>query len=262
MAKSVRPTKAKVAKVEPKQFDAEALALALSKKIIFRPFSIWLVGATPLICHAWSQKAKLAMLGSQAKATKGGKEPRNPEQDFVDSLYDMGDGRYGFPVTGLKNCFLSSAHKDRGIPKTEIRGALWLNHEIVSVRPALAGAHCNMPLVEVTAPPPLMREDMVRVGAGLNKKANLAYRAEFWPWAIKVTGRYNEAMCSGSVISFLVDSGGIATGIGDWRNEKNGIFGAFRQATEEEVKAWTRFRDGKGPVPKGATLFDDQAEAA
>jgi hypothetical protein len=106
-----------------------------------------------------------------------------------------------------------------------------------------------------------MREDMVRIGAGLNKKANLAYRGEFWPWAIWLSGRFNTSLCSNTIIAMLVDSSGIATGIGDWRNEKDGIFGAFRQSTEDELKAWQLFHAGKGPLPPpGQLFFDDEDE--
>jgi hypothetical protein len=195
---------------DDKQITAAALALSLSKKAIWQKFDIWMVGATPLICHAWSQKAKIDMLGTQVKATKAGRDARNPEQDFIDSLYEMGEGtrRYGFPVTGIKKCILSAAHKDKGIARTDVRGALWLDNEIVSVRPALKGAMCDMPLIPVYGADPAMREDMVRIGKGLSKTAALAYRGQFWPWAIHLTGRFNTAVCTPAIISVLVDNGG------------------------------------------------------
>ena len=53
-------------------------------------FEFWIVGNTPLIVHAWSQKAKLEMLNKQLKATKAGRDARDPEQDYRNSLYAMG----------------------------------------------------------------------------------------------------------------------------------------------------------------------------
>ena len=85
------------AKAEAPKGDTESVRVALSSKPQFKHFTIWLVGDTPLITHAWSEKARREMLGKQTKATKGGKEARDPEADFVNSLYDMGDG-YGFPA--------------------------------------------------------------------------------------------------------------------------------------------------------------------
>ena len=140
-----------------------SLASLLSKKPTFISFTFWIVGLTPLIVHAWSEKARREMLGKQLKATKGGKEQRDPEADFVSSLYEM-PGGYGFPAMGIKNCILSGAHKDKGIARTAVMSALWLDAEIVSTRPALAGAICDMPLLRIYGDKPEMREDMVKIG--------------------------------------------------------------------------------------------------
>jgi hypothetical protein len=148
-----------------------SLAAQLSKKTKFSGFKTWIVGDTPIITHAWSEKAKREMLQKQVKATKAGKESSRPAVGFVSSLYEMGDGVYGFPATGVKNCILSAAHKDKGIARTGVMSALWINAEMVRVRPALAGAVCDMPLIRIHGSAPEMREDMVKIGAGLNKTA-------------------------------------------------------------------------------------------
>ena len=231
-----------------------SLSAALSKNTVVQAFSVWLIGDTPLITHAWSQKAKNEMLTKQVKATKPGREARDPEEDFVNSLYDMGQDAngqklYGFPVTGIKNSVLSCAHKDKGIPRSQVMGALYLDAEMVRVRPALSGAICDMPLVRIHGTPPEKREDMVKVGAGLNKTANLAYRGQFTVWAIKVTGTYNTTVLNDESLGFLFREAGIATGIGEWRTEKKGMFGAFHLASAEEEAAWESFAAGKGPLP-------------
>lgn len=226
------------------------LASVLSKKARFTPFSTWLVGDTPLITHAWSEKARREMLSKQVKAVKAsGKEARDPEEDFVNSLYAMGDDTYGFPATGIKNCILSAAHKDKGVPSTTARNSLWLEADMVRTRPALAGAICDMPLVRIYGNKAEMREDMVRIGTGLRRTANLAYRAQFTVWAIKITGRVNASMLPIETVAFLLDDSGLCCGIGEWRNEKNGMFGAFHRATEDEEKAWELYASGKGPLP-------------
>ena len=125
-------------------------------------FEQWLVGTSPLIVHAWSHKAKLEMLKKQAGATQLAKEPRDPEQDFKDSLYEIEPGAYGFPVTAVKCALISNAHVKRGVAKTDLMAALWLDAEIVSTRPALKGARCDLPLIRVYGSAPEMREDMVR----------------------------------------------------------------------------------------------------
>lgn len=246
-----------------------SLTALLSTAPIYTHFDIWLVGDTPLICHAWSLKARLEMLATQTKAVRDSKAARDPQADFVSSLYEMseGSGEYGFPLTGIKNCILSMAHKDRGVPRTTVRASLQLRANIVRVRPALAGAICDMPLCRIYGGKPEMREDMVRVGAGLRKKATLAYRAQFWPWAIRIVGRVNTRMLPSEALVFLAKEGGSATGIGEWRNERDGIFGSFHPARVNEADAWGKFASGKGPLPHvdpwvGMDFDDNESEAA
>jgi len=230
-----------------------SLSAVMSKKPVFKRFSMWIVGDTPLITHAWSEKAKREMLQKQVKATKPGKEARDPQQDFVNSLYEMGDNQFGFPVTGVKNCILAAAHKDKGIARTGVMAALYLDADMVRVRPALAGAVCDMPLVRIYGSDPEMREDMVRIGSGMNKTANLSYRGQFTVWAMRITGRLNATVLTDEALAFLVNESGMACGIGEWRNEKKGVFGAFHLATVEEEAAWEAYLAGKGELPTPAS---------
>ena len=46
-----------------------------------------IVGDSPLISHAWSEKAKLMMLQKQQKNATSAKEIRRPSVEFADSLY-------------------------------------------------------------------------------------------------------------------------------------------------------------------------------
>jgi hypothetical protein len=240
--------------------ETASLTKALAKPTTYRRFSVWIVGDTPLITHAWSQKAKLEMLSKQVKATKAGKAVRNPEEDFVNSLYDMGDGTYGFPTMGIKNCILSAAHKDRGIARSAVLGALWLDAEMIRTRPALSSAICDMPLTRIHGGdpeqpqhPPLCREDMVKIGSGLSKVANLAYRAQFTVWAMQVSGKYNSSIVTDEALGFLFMEAGMMSGLGEWRNERRGMFGAFHLADDVEAKQWEAFKAGKGKLPVPAS---------
>ena len=235
------------------KIDRVLLSQSLSKSPTFVPFSVWIIGDTPLICHAWSEKARREMLVKQVGATKPGKEKRDPNQDFMDSLYDMGDKTYGFPVTGFKNSILSAAHKDKGIPRSTVMAALYIEAEMVRTRPALAGAVCDMPLVRIHGTKPEMREDMVRIGTGMSKVANLAYRAQFTIWAVKLTGRFNKTTLSAENLAFLISEAGISYGVGEWRNEKKGMFGAFHLADEKEEALWEKYLSGKGKLPTPAS---------
>lgn len=224
------------------------LSNLLSKKTTFSYFDIWLVGDTPLITHAWSEKAKREMLQKQVKATKPGKELRDPEAEFNSSLYDMGNGTFGFPVTGVKKCILSAAHKDKGIPKTTIKSALWLDAEMTRVMPALSSAVCDMPLIRIYGSQPEMREDMVKIG-GMSKTANFTYRSQFTEWALKVTGKINTVAVTAEALAYLISEAGMAYGIGEWRNERDGVFGAFHLGSAREAHNWDQYASGNGPLP-------------
>lgn len=52
------------------------------KKVTLR-----IVGNSPLISHAWSEKAKLMMLKKQQKKATTAKDVRRPSVEFADSLY-------------------------------------------------------------------------------------------------------------------------------------------------------------------------------
>lgn len=225
------------------------LSQILSKKPVFKTASFWIVGDTPIIVHAWSEKAKREMLAKQVKATRPGKEARDPQADFVSSLYEMGDGIYGFPVTGVKNCLLSAAHKDKGIARSAVMASLFLEAEMVRVRPAMAGAVCDMPLVRLWGSKPEMREDMVKIGTGLNKVASLAYRGQFTHWAMRINARFNPEILTPEALAFIVQESGLSCGLGEWRNERKGVFGAFHLADADEEAAWNAFATDKGSVP-------------
>jgi hypothetical protein len=203
-----------------------------------------------LITHSWSEKARLDMLRKQVKAVApSGRQARDPEEDFANSLYGLADGVYGFPTTAVKLALLSAAHQDKGVAKTAVLANIWLDCQMYKVRPALAGAVCDMPLTRIYGSKPEMREDMVRVGQGLQKTSTLAYRAQFSIWAARITGRFNPTQVPPEALAYLFDEAGRACGLCDWRNEKKGVFGSFHLASAEEEDAWARFAKGEGPMP-------------
>lgn len=228
-----------------------SLRALLKGKTTYKRFDVWIVGDTPLITHSWSEKARLDMLQKQVKALKpSGRKARDPDEDFRNSLYELRDGVYAFPTTATKLALMSAAHQDKGISKTSILSNVWLDCAMYRVKPALPDAVCDMPLTRIYGAKPEMREDMVRVGAGLNKTSTLAYRAQFFPWAARITGRFNPTQVPPESLAFLFDEAGRACGLCDWRNEKRGVFGAFHLGEEAEEQEWQAFADGKGPMPR------------
>jgi hypothetical protein len=174
-----------------------------------------IVGDSVLVCHKWSEKAKRQMLDKQMKKAKTARAAKDPEQEFQDSLYRHPDGGYGFPAVAFK-CAAVSACRYADMKMTVARGAFHVNGELV-----------NLEVDE-----PVMREDMVRIAMGT---ADIRYRGSFPLWRTKLSVTYNADVFSLEQIFNLFNLAGFGVGVGEHRPEKNGSWGRFHVATEQEM---------------------------
>ena len=171
---------------------------------------VTIIGDTPLITHAWSAKAKREMLDKQMKRAKAGREAKDPEKDFRDSLYPMPDGGFGFPSVAFKAAAVTAVTSVAGMTKVAARQAFHIVGEGFDVEGAFPGTRMRMNLVRIEGGQPRMREDMVRVGMGT---ADLRYRAEFWPWHATVLVRFNQSLLSEAQIMNLMNVAGFGVGL-------------------------------------------------
>ena len=193
---------------------------------------VTLIGDSPLIVHAWSEKAKREMLAKQMKKAKGAKEAKDPQADFQSSLYRM-KGGYGFPSVAFKAAAVTAGTSVSGITKVAARQAFHVLGEDMDVPGAFDGSKSRVNLVRILGGEPSMREDMVRVGMGT---ADLRYRGEFTDWWAKILVRYNANVLSEAQILNLLNTAGFAVGVGEWRPEKDGQYGMFHVATERDLE--------------------------
>lgn len=203
--------------------------------------AVRIIGKSPLIMHAWSEKAKREMLDKQMKVTKTkARDAKNPVEDFIRSMYwctpmpeDMTEegfqaaidagARFGFPVTAFKQAANSAAYRLGWVKnQTALRGAWFIEPDFTD--------ESGQALVEIHSDPPIMREDMVRVGMGT---ADIRYRGEFRNWWADLRINYNSSGVYGlEQIVNIINAGGFACGVGEWRPEKDGQFGMFCVATD------------------------------
>lgn len=202
-----------MAKTQPAKTTAQEIILpALNIKHI----TIRLVGDSPLICHAWSTKAKQEMLDKQMKKAKQAKEAKDPERCFRDSLYPMPDGNgYGFPAVAFKSAAVDACSHIDGVTKVEARGAF----------------HISGDMIRIEGEEPTPREDMVRIAMGTS---DIRYRGQFLNWAVNLSIRYNASVLTAEQICNLFNVAGFAIGVGEWRPQKDGSFGMFHVAGEGE----------------------------
>jgi hypothetical protein len=183
-------------------------------RLDIRTIEIRLVGDSPLICHAWSEKAKRLMLDKQMGKASAGKEAKDPQADYQSSLYvierrePFEDSVFGFPAIGFKAAAVTACTSlGKSVTKVAARQAFHVIGELVPI-----------------AGKPRMRDDMVRVGMGV---ADIRFRGEFPEWSVLLTVRYNHRLLSDEQIVNLFNTAGFAVGVGEWRSEKDGGYGLF-----------------------------------
>src|SRR3546814_16007620 len=90
-----------------------------------------LVGDSPLIVHAWSEKAKKMMLDKQMKKATKAKEAKDPQADYEACFYRTPTGDYGFPTIGLKDAMVGAC-RFVDITMTEERGAFHIEGQMLT----------------------------------------------------------------------------------------------------------------------------------
>jgi hypothetical protein len=190
----------------PKRADVQRQIVIPALQIQF--CEVRLVGDSGLVTHNWSRKSKELMLAKQMQEASPGKEPKDPQRDFEESMYHLDGGGYGFPAIAFKNAAVSACTSlGKSISKVAARQAFHIVGELIRIEGT-----------------PRMREDMVRVGQGT---ADIRFRAEFPEWAVTLTIRYNARVLSAAQIVNMLNTAGFAVGVGEWRSEKDGSFGLF-----------------------------------
>lgn len=186
-------------------------------KIDVRQLDITLIGDSPLICHRWSEKARKEMLDKQMKKAKTAKDAKDPKADYEASLYKIEGGGFGFPCVGFKAAAVGACRFSDGMKMTEARGAFHVVGELAKIEGE-----------------PRMREDMVRIAMGT---ADIRFRGEFPTWRTTIRISFNASAISPEQIVNLFNLAGFGVGVGEWRPEKDGSYGRFHVATDEDLKA-------------------------
>ena len=217
---------------------------------------IKIVGDSPLIMHAWSAKAKREMLEKQIGVTKTkARDKKVPLEDFVSSMYwltpmptefteeavgaALEGARFGFPVTGFKQAALSAAYRNGwSKDKMSLRGTFFIRPDAdgyysgdmqidwarkkIDITPNIFRTDA---LVEIHSDTPVMREDLVKVGMGT---ADIRYRGQFDNWWAVLKIQYDRnSRVSLDMIVNMINAGGFCCGVGEWRVERDGVYGSY-----------------------------------
>ena len=202
-------TKKKVENTQEKEVN-----VSLNLKTISVPIR----GISPLIVSRFDTKSQQEIIDKAPGKAKQGKKMRTPEEEYLDSLYLMSDGKTPcFPARGFKAAMVRAAQVVYGCQMVKVRTLF-----------RVIGDDENGDLVKINGTH-RMRQDMVRVGT-INKTAAPRYRAEFPEWSANLTIQYiADAISEEQIISYL-NAAGFTCGVGEWRPEKSnsGSYGLFQ----------------------------------
>lgn len=172
---------------------------------------------SPLVIHAFAEKAKQEIRDKQQKKAKKAKEQRDPQAEFMAARYVDSEGRECAPITALKKSIITAATAFEDVTKVGLRQALFVDSLAVpgaSLVPI--ETHDGDPAVGV------MREDAVTIG--INTRG-LAYRPEYREWQVRVRIEFNPRIVSEEQLIALVDQAGWGVGICEGRPERSSALG-------------------------------------
>jgi hypothetical protein len=201
-----------VATATVKKKTTEQVGISIPQIAIQR-LMVKIVGDSPLITHAWAAKAIRQIKDKQEKKATKGREAREPEADYQAAFYRTDDGVPAMRSVAFKMAAVSAC-RDLDMKMTEARGRFHIEGELIEI-----------------IGEPRMREDMVRVGMGT---ADIRYRPEFVKWSAILPITYNSTQISPEQIINLLNVAGFGVGVGEWRPEKNGQYGRFHVASDNE----------------------------
>ena len=180
---------------------------------------VTLIGDTELVVHAMSEKARKELSHTQAKAAKGPKQVRVPEDETRACLTLDEEGRPLFPTRAFKAAMADAALLHDGVTKMDIKRLVWIHGEHVRIEPGEWR----------------MREDIVRL-AGVARTPEVRWRPSFFPWRVTLTIDTQPVLLPPEAILNLLDWAGAFIGVGEDRPGKSGgDWGRFHVAREGEV---------------------------
>ena len=213
---------------------AAAKAAATQNELSFpdieiKEITVKIQGTSPLCVHKFSEKARKMILDKQQKtASKAGKEARNIWEDIIGGCYWLSkeprehteeafykaikDGAtFGFPTVGVKASIVSAAYR-----------AGWVKNKV-----SMNGMfHMDGEFIEIKGVQPDVREDTVTLQTGVT---DLRFRPLFpVGWYAELKIKYVPQLISVKQLMNAINFGGFSVGLGEWRIEKGGTWGAYK----------------------------------
>jgi hypothetical protein len=180
---------------------------------------------SPLVIHAFAEKAKQEIRDKQAKKAKKAKEKRDPFAEANAAKYVDAEGRECAPVTAIKKSFITAATAMDNLTKVALRQAIF-------VSPTASPASMFVPIEkhDGTLALGVTREDAVTIGIATR---GLSYRPEYVEWRLRVTVEFNSRLISEEQLLELAHQAGWGVGICEGRPERTSALGWGRYSVRK-----------------------------
>ena len=191
-----------------KTFEIPELELAVA--------TVRIIGDSSYISHAWDPKIQEMMEAKQQGKAANKKAPKDPEHDYLASMYRTADGEPGIPALAFKCAAVTACTSIGNMTKVAARQCFHMAGDI-------------LPIIGE----PERRTDTVRLNG---KTGDIRYRAEFKAWEVDVDVIFNKSVITAEKLVHLLNTAGFAVGVGEWRPERNGSFGRFHVGNKITVR--------------------------
>jgi hypothetical protein len=185
---------------------------------------------SPLVVHAFAEKAKQEIRDKQQKKAKKAKEERDPTAEFQAAKYVDANLRECAPITAIKKSLISAATAMSDLTKVGLRQAIFVSvDDDPSASLVPIETHDGKPAIGK------MREDAVTIG--INTRG-LTYRPEYAEWQLRVSIEYNPRIVSKEQLFALIDQAGWGVGICEGRPERSSAlgWGRFERVLDEAAE--------------------------
>lgn len=167
-------------------------------------------GTAPLIQNCFNQKAIEQMLRKHMGLSVQ-KEKKVPAECVERAIIRNTDGVVCVPSTAFKKAMLTASTQVKGLKKTALRSALFVEGGAIPI------SYSRM----------TPRMDMVRT-SGIGRVPDVRFRPSFEDWKARLIILFPESMPPETVVDLLNRAGNV--GVGEWRPEKDGNYGTFAVA--------------------------------
>jgi len=225
-------------------------------ELTVKTLEVNIVGTSPLIFNAMSEKVRKEILFPSQKKSRAEKEntlKHDPVAEYRASVYretgEDAETRLILPGGGVKSCIMQAG--------VDVPGA------------AKAALGRLVQVVETTVPVwgvPQLHMAVVRM-AGQSRAPDIRTRAILPQWCARFHVRFVTPNLNAETVARLIAASGMLVGLGDYRPEKGkGSFGQFRIADAEEDAEVARIkkmggREAQDTGLENPTPFDHETEA-